>query len=64
MRLFSLFQKSYKVPYVRLKLLLHVVEDCDIIQAPQWVTERGGLLIAFFRVNLAVAIIHSKNSII
>lgn len=35
-------------PYFRslIRLLLPVVEDSDIIQAPQWVTERGGLLIA------------------
>lgn len=47
-------------------MLLPVVEDCDTVQAPQWIIKGGGgnLLIPFFRVEPAVVIIPSKNFII
>lgn len=44
-------------------MLLYIVEDCDIVQAPQWVIKGDDLLISSFRVEPAVVIIHSKNII-
>lgn len=41
---FSLFQKSNKIAYVRSRMLLPVVEDCDTVQAPQWIIKGGGWL--------------------